>query len=76
MKVEYRGFNLEAKREKCVAGYPLVYFSVVRISDKRIMADSFADTADSVRTIIRCLKNRADQYHDRLTKGVQNKENF
>ncbi|MBU1179437.1 hypothetical protein KJ885_00665 [Patescibacteria group bacterium] len=64
MKIAYRGFNLEARRSKCMAGYALVYYSAYRISDGWGMIDSFADTADTVRTMLKVLKERVDDYHE------------
>lgn len=63
MKVSYRGFNIEVKRERCMAGYALTYFSVERQSDGWFMVDEFADTADSVRDMVGYMKQRVDGYH-------------
>ena len=62
----YRGYKLEARREKCMAGYSLVYFSATRMSDRWVAIDSFADTSDTVRTIIKFLRDRVDDLIDNL----------
>lgn len=61
MKVNYRGCEIEAKREKCLAGYPLVYYSVFT-EDGFEVAAGFTETADTVRSIIKDLKLTVDDY--------------
>lgn len=63
MKVNYRGFEIDAYREKCMAGYVLLYYSVMRIKDGWEFDSGFLDTRDTVRTIIKCFKRRVDDYH-------------
>jgi hypothetical protein len=63
MKVKYRGFEIEAKREKCLAGYSLLYFYVMRICDGWFMADGFTEGEDKIRDFIRYMKDRVDEYH-------------
>lgn len=62
MKVNYKGFEIEVKRENCMAGYPLVYFSIFRISDGWEIANGFYDTADTVREVIKDMKVQVDDY--------------
>lgn len=62
MKANYKGFEIEVKREKCLAGYSLVYYSIFRISDGWELAGGFYDTADIVRTIIKDMKAMVDDY--------------
>lgn len=64
MKAIYRGFELEAKREQCLAGYSLVYYSAFWISDSWEMISSFSDSADKVRDYIKDLKQKVDEYHE------------
>lgn len=60
MKVIYRGHEIIVAREKCLAGYKLLYFTIVRLNDGFIVEDSFSDCDDTVRDMIRCLKERVD----------------
>jgi hypothetical protein len=63
MKIKYRGFELEAKRENSMAGYDMVYVSVFRISDGwEFIADVY-DGSISVREAMRELKDAVDAYH-------------
>ena len=39
----YRGYKLEARREKCMAGYSLVYFSATSIKFLRDRVDDLID---------------------------------
>jgi len=63
MKVNYRGFEIDAHRDKCMAGYTLLYYSVMRIKDGWEFDSGFLDTADRVQTIIKCFKRRVGDYH-------------
>jgi len=61
MKCVYRGCEIEVKREKCMAGYPLVYYSAYGVNGGDCLFDSFEDTEDKVQTIMKYLKNRIDK---------------
>lgn len=60
MKFVYRGFGIEAKREKCMGGWPLLYFSIFRQSDGYECLTSFEDSAETVVDKIKQLKERVD----------------
>ncbi len=60
MKVVYRGHEIEAKREKCLAGYRLLYFSVFRQSDGYECVSSFTTGSDTASDMIGYLKERID----------------
>ena len=61
MKVNYRGCEIEAKREQSCAGYPLAFYSVFA-ADGFEVASGFMDTSDAVRTVIKDLKSVVDDY--------------
>lgn len=61
MKIRYRGFEIEVKREKCLAGYNLLYYTVVR-DDGYFLIDRFSYSADTVREMIGYLKQNVDDY--------------
>lgn len=63
MKANYKGFEIEVKREKCLAGYSLVYYSIFRISDGWELAGGFYDTADTVRSVMAGMKHKVDDYN-------------
>ena len=60
MKVTYRGHEIEAKREKCLAGYRLLYFSVFRVSDGYECVSSYTTGDDTPAEMVGYLKSRVD----------------
>ena len=76
MKTIYRGFELEAKRENCLAGYPLVYYSAFRISDGWEMISSFSDSADTVRDYIKDLKQKVDECYENPEEWGEDEEDL
>lgn len=62
MKATYKGFEIEVKREKCMAGYLLVYYSIFRISDGWEFDSGFYDTEDTVRSVMSSMKHKVDDY--------------
>lgn len=62
MRVVYRGHEIDCHRDKCLGGWSMLYFYVMRLSDGWFMEDSFMDSSDRPQTIIKCLKERVDGY--------------
>lgn len=62
MKVSYRGFEIEAKREKCLAGYSLLYFSIFRESDGWELLSDYSEGDDTVHAAVGYLKETVDDY--------------
>lgn len=60
MKVTYRGHSIEAKREKCMGGWDLLYYSIFRESDGYECASGFTYDESPVRTFIEHMKERVD----------------
>ncbi len=60
MKQVYRGHEIEAKREKCLAGYPLLYYSVFRVSDGLECLSGYTTGSDKVEDFVGYLKARVD----------------
>ncbi len=60
MKVTYKGYQIEAKREKCLGGWTLLYYSVFRVSDLYECLSDFSYGEDTVRDWIKMLKERVD----------------
>ena len=60
MKVIYKGYEINVHREKCLAGYPLLYFTVIRESDGFFAVDSFTEGTDTVRDYVRYMRERID----------------
>jgi tRNA A37 N6-isopentenylltransferase MiaA len=61
MKVTYKGFDIIAEREKCMAGYDLLYYRILS-PDEEFIVDSFEDSAETVREKIKQLKETVDDY--------------
>ncbi len=62
MKVNYKGFEIDVHRDKCLAGYSLVYYSAFRESDRWELFSGFYDTSDSIREVIKDMKAKIDDY--------------
>lgn len=60
MKKIYKGFEIEAKKEKCMAGYDLCYMTAMRISDGWFLEDRPSEF--NVRDAISELKAIVDDY--------------
>jgi hypothetical protein len=60
LKVDHRGYEIEVKREKSMAGWSMLYYSIVRKHDGYVPVDSFCDSDDTVPTMVKQLKNRID----------------
>lgn len=61
MKVIYRGHEIDVRRERCMGGWPLLYFSIFRQSDLFECLSNFEDSAETVREKIKQLKARVDE---------------
>lgn len=62
MIVKYKGFEIDVRREKCMAGYDLIYRYVYRISDGWEFWADFSDDAETVREHIKIMKFQIDCY--------------
>lgn len=60
-KVEYKGFEIEAKRELSLSGEKLLYFSVYRISDGYECVCDFEDSKETIKNKIEELKQTIDK---------------
>ena len=58
MKVTYRNHIIEAKRDRCMAGYSLLYYSIM-FNDYECVCN-FEDSAEKTRTMIQHLKGMVD----------------
>lgn len=60
MKVNYKGHEISVSREKSMAGYSMLYFSIFRLSDGYECLTSFEDSAETVKDKVNQLKERID----------------
>jgi len=66
---------LKAVRRKCLAGYKLVYFSVIRVSDSWVVIEDAVAASNRLPSVIKMLKGRVDHYYRGRTKGLVEKLN-
>lgn len=62
MKVEYRGFEIDVTKSLCMGGWQQTYLSVFRTSDGYELICDHTEATDSVRSWIKWMKNRVDQF--------------
>ena len=58
----YRGYEIEVRRERCMGGWDLIYYSATRISDGWVRIDSFTDSSDTLATMVKCVKEQLDDF--------------
>jgi hypothetical protein len=63
VKIEYRGFELSAKRERALGGWGNLYFYAMRKADRWFMEDSFTTGSDAPKVYIDILKGRVDEFY-------------
>lgn len=61
MKVQYRGHEIEVKREKCLGGWSELYTTVYRLSDGLECVCDCEDSAEKVVDQVRYMKERIDE---------------
>lgn len=62
MKLIYKGFEIEVEREKCLAGYSMLYFTVMELDTLWFLVDSFEDSSETIREKIKQMKEIVDDY--------------
>lgn len=60
MKSRHRGYEIDVHRGECLGGWSLLYYSVIRESDGYIAVESFEDSAETVRDMVKNMKARID----------------
>ncbi|MCY8549449.1 hypothetical protein MOD25_05965 [Bacillus haynesii] len=62
MKVNYRGFEIEAKREKALGGWDSIYYTVMHEDDGWFLEDNFYECEDVIEDFVNDLKKLVDDY--------------
>jgi hypothetical protein len=62
VKEQYKGFEINVEREKCLAGYSMLYYSIFHISDGWELTSGFEDSAETVQEKIEHMKEIVDNY--------------
>lgn len=60
MKKSYKGYEIEVKREKCLGGWSLLYYTVYRESDGFECVCNHEDSSEKVADMIGYMKERID----------------
>lgn len=60
MKATYRGYEISVTREKCLGGWSMIYYSIVRSEDGYVPVESFEDSGHTVREVVGHMKERID----------------
>jgi hypothetical protein len=60
VKTVYKGYEIDVHRDKCLGGWSQLYYSIFRISDGFECLSSFEDSAETIRSMIKNLKERID----------------
>jgi hypothetical protein len=60
MKVIYRGHEIDVRRDKCMAGYSMLYYSIFRVSDWYECTSGFTEDSSTVHQYIKYMKERID----------------
>lgn len=60
MKVGYKGHTISVTRERCMGGWPLIYYGIYRDSDGYECAAGFTEEAVSVATYMGYMRERVD----------------
>lgn len=62
MKVNYKGFEINVKREKSLGGWNMLYYYVMEKDSGFMLIDNFSDSDETVRDQIKYLKEVVDRY--------------
>lgn len=60
MRQNYRGHEIDVRRERSLGGDVLLYYTIVRVSDQYVPVESFTTGSDTVRDYVRYMKKRID----------------
>jgi hypothetical protein len=60
MKLIYKGHEITVTRERSMAGYSMLYYSVFRESDGYECDSGFSDSDDTVKDFVDMMKERVD----------------
>lgn len=60
VKASYRGYTIDVRRERCMAGYHMLYTTIVRDADAFIAEELVEDSDELVQDQVRYMKGRID----------------
>ncbi len=68
MRVNYKDFELNVRREKCLGGWSLLYYEIYQ--DGAEWISGFEDSEETVRDKIKQLKLDVDMFYDCISKNI------
>jgi hypothetical protein len=60
MIAHYKGYEIKVTRERCLGGWDMLYYYIMRERDGWFCVDNFEDSAEKVRDMVGYLKQRID----------------
>lgn len=60
MKLIYKGHEISVARERSMAGYSMLYYSVFRVADGYECTSGFQDSNEAVKDFVGVMKERVD----------------
>lgn len=60
MKVVYRGHEIDVRRERCMGGRLMLYYSIFRVRDGHECTSGFTEDTSPVSTYVGYMKERVD----------------
>lgn len=75
-KVIYRGHEISVERQKSMAGYGLLYYSISRQSDGFECLSDYQDSTEKIRDMIAYLKIRVDDELESLDPWDEKSKDF
>lgn len=63
MKSVYKGYEITVTKEICMGGWSMLYYSIFRLSDGYECLSSCEDSAETVKDMVKYMKERIDNEH-------------
>jgi hypothetical protein len=60
VKTKYRGYTIDVKREICLGGWDMLYYSIFRDSDNFECTSGCENSGETVRNMTKYMKERID----------------
>jgi hypothetical protein len=64
VRVVYKGYEINVKREESLGGWDNVYYHIMRIDDGYFLEDSFSLGEEHIRDVVKACKQMVDKPRD------------
>jgi len=61
MKVQYKNYEIEVTKEKCLAGYDMIFYSIFNEGGFEVTS-SFTESEDTIKSIVEDCKEIVDDF--------------